>query len=75
MSFNNLRYVTGIYRPPAAGFQEELFSFETLRCDQVDGAKPSVPPDLGRFLEDRADRVMINPASAEKAEADHDRFS
>jgi hypothetical protein len=71
MFFNHFRHFSGFYGPPALCSKEEFLTLELLGCDQVDSAKPGLPSNLGRSPEHRADRIVIDAATAKEAETDH----
>jgi hypothetical protein len=57
--------------PPAAGAFQEFFPSQGLRSDEIDTPEPGIPPNLRRRFQNRGDRIVINPASAKEARANH----
>ena len=58
-------------RPPAAGALQEFFPSQGLRSDEIDTPEPGIPPNLRRRFQNRRDRIVINPAPAKEACANH----
>ena len=66
-----LQHLGWLHGPPATGSQQEFSALERPGRFEIYGSESGVPPDLSRFSEYRAYRVMIDATSTKKTETHH----